>query len=621
MSDAGNNEPARAALPLSQPARRHLGARISTVLMIGSGLAVFLAVAGVLLVSLWSAQRNTVDILSATAELHLSTLVEQVRNHLDPVREGNAFLAGLMARGEVDPRDHVQLVDYMTGAMAATPQVRGMGFIDPSHTITRAVRSKDHIGIRLSDWSENPATAAMMENALTRSRPHWGEPFWSEEAQTTLLNRRAPVWRNGRFLGVLLTTVSVIDLSRDMARRTFSGIETNRFILYGSDHVLAHRSMSGGKYQRSDRHPLPSLAQIGDAVLANIWNAATRRTLQLPLGAETSGHGVAVGGEVYMVLFRQIEGYSSEPLRVGAYVRYGAVGVGQETNRLILSGAVGLLILLVSASAALYFGRVISRPIRDLTRAAEGVRGLDLDGVPHLGGSRLRELDQASSAFNSMVAGLKRFETYLPRGLVGTLAEPGGSAEITSEERPVTVLFTDIHSFSGLAQDMTAAETATFLNRHFALVTACVEAEQGFVDKYMGDKVMAFWGAPLADADGVERACRAALDIRRAIASDNESRGRRGAPPVRLRIGIHTGTAIVGNIGAPGRITYSLVGDAVNVAQRLQQLGRELGSGGAVEILVSADIANRLDGGYRLSPQGSQPFPGRHGVLGIYRLD
>jgi class 3 adenylate cyclase len=621
MSDAGNNQPARAAAPLSQTARRRLGAGISTALMLGSGLVVCLAVAGVLLVSLWSAQRNTVDILSATAELHLTTLVEQVRNHFDPVREGNAFLAGLMARGEVDPRDHVQLVDYMTGAMAATPQVRGMGFIDPSHTITRAVRSKDRIAIRLSDWSEDPATAAMMENAVTRSRPHWGAPFWSEDARTTLLDRRAPIWRNGRFLGVLLTTVSIIDLSRDIARATFKGIKTNRFILYGSDHVFAHRAMSDGKYQRSDRHPLPALAQIGDAVLANIWNAATRRTLQLPLGAETSGHGVAVGGEVYMVLFRQIEGYSSAPLRVGAYLRHGAAGVGQETNRLILSGVVGLLILLVSVSAALYLGRAMSRRMRDLTRAAESVRGFDLDHAPQLDGSRLRELDEASSAFNSMVTGLKRFETYVPRGLVSTLAGPGGPAEITAEERPVTVLFTDIHAFTGLAQDMTAAETATFLNRHFALVTDCVEAEDGIVDRSVGDKVMAFWGAPIADADGVAQACRAALDIRRAIAADNESRGRRGALPIRLRIGIHTGPAVVGNFGAPGRITYSLVGDAVNVAQRLQQLGGEFGSGGAVEILVSAEIANRLDGEFQLSPQGSQPFPGRHDMVGIYRLD
>ncbi len=137
----------------------------------------------------------------------------------------------------------------------------------------------------------------------------------------------------------------------------------------------------------------------------------------------------------------------------------------------------------------------------------------------------------------------------------------------------------------------------------------------------MGDSVMAFWGAPLAEEDHVRRACRTALAVRRAISLDNDHRARRGEAPVRLRIGVHTGLAIVGNIGAPGRINYTLVGDTVNIAQRLQELGKELGRGSTVEILVSADVAAVLGDRYPMSSQGAQEIRGRHGELEVFRLE
>lgn len=621
MPNAEKTEPDRAQDSTIDTRPRRLSISISAALMWGFGALVLVAVAGMLAIGLWIAQRDSVDLASDTAERELSALVGRMQSHLDPVSAGNAFLAGLMARGEVDPADHAQLVDYMTGAMAATPQVRGMSFIDPKLMVTRAIRSKEGVVIRLSDWSANRNVARMMENARARADPYWGEPFWSAEADTTLLNRRAPVWRNGEFLGVLLTAVSLTGLSRYMVRRRDGDIDGGRFILYGSDYVLAHRAMAKGNTPLSDRQPLPSLGQIGDPVLARLWDAGARRTLGLPISETTSGHGVQVGDDLYIVLFRDITGYGPAPLRVGAYVKRGSLTIGREMNRLILSGIVGLVMVLAAVAAALFLGRRISRPVRNLGRAAENLRGLDLAAVPELGRSRLRELDQASMAFNAMVQGLKSFETTVPPSVVRRPGARDGRAERASEERTVTVMFTDIGAFTGLAQGMSAVETASFLNRHFSMIASCVEAERGTVDNCIGDSVMAYWGAPAADADASEHACRTALAIRRAITLDNESRGRRGETPVRVRIGIHAGRAVAGNIGAPGRASYTLVGDTVNVARSLRQMCKDMGGGGTVEILLSGDVVEGVGGGYHLSPQGPQTIPGRHGLLKIYRLD
>lgn len=113
---------------------------------------------------------------------------------------------------------------------------------------------------------------------------------------------------------------------------------------------------------------------------------------------------------------------------------------------------------------------------------------------------------------------------------------------------------------------------------------------------------MAFWGVPVVVADHAQQACRAARAIAAAVKADNALRRGRGESTIKLRMGIHTGRAIVGNIGAPGRINYTLIGDTVNVAQRLQELGKELEVGDEVEVLmlVAASTADNLSDEFRL---------------------
>jgi class 3 adenylate cyclase len=181
-------------------------------------------------------------------------------------------------------------------------------------------------------------------------------------------------------------------------------------------------------------------------------------------------------------------------------------------------------------------------------------------------------------------------------------------------------MFTDIAGFSTLSEHMPAAETATMLNEHFAILVDCIEAEGGTVDKYIGDSVMAFW-EPDEDGVDVDRAIRAARQIRHRVTEDNIVRRREHRVAPCVRIGIHTGNAIVGNIGAPGRINYTLVGDAVNVAARLEQLSKTIGPEGDAKILISdatAALAKDRDG---LTHCGTHEIRGRDGSIGVWSLD
>jgi class 3 adenylate cyclase len=236
--------------------------------------------------------------------------------------------------------------------------------------------------------------------------------------------------------------------------------------------------------------------------------------------------------------------------------------------------------------------------------------------------SRFTEIDVAAHAYNSMRSGLGWFSTYVPQSLVPHLMGPDSNETLASREVEVSVLFTDIVGFSGIAQRLSPRRLAAFLNRHFTLLGSHIAAEGGSIDKYIGDSIMAFWGAPEAQADHAVRAVRAAKRIAERLALDNARRSRKGLAPVRVRIGIHSGRAIAGNIGAPGRINYTLVGDTVNIAQRLEQFGKQVDDGKRPAIVsISADAANLLTPDIVLTALGMEILPGRSTATEIYRLD
>jgi len=291
-----------------------------------------------------------------------------------------------------------------------------------------------------------------------------------------------------------------------------------------------------------------------------------------------------------------------------------------EVRRLERAAWVGLFSVVAAVACAWLVGYAIGKPILRLARATAAIRTLDLTAARPLGGSRFRELDEAITAYNALVASLHWFETYVPKHLVKRLMAQGEKATAL-EEREVTVLFTDIADFTGLAERLSGPDTAAFLNHHFGLLAACVEAEDGTIDKFIGDSLMAFWGAPEWQPDHAARACRAARAIAAAVVDDNGHQRKLGMPPVRIRVGIHTGRAIVGNIGAPGRINYTLVGDIVNVAQRIQEIARDSmrGEEEAV-VLVSEDVLQSSGSAWPAQPIGRHTLRGRREATNVFRL-
>jgi adenylate cyclase len=315
------------------------------------------------------------------------------------------------------------------------------------------------------------------------------------------------------------------------------------------------------------------------------------------------------GPRSYVAMTRKIAGYSDQLWTIGAY--FESRELSTELRRAGLSGLVGLGALAAAIIAAILLGKRLSRPVQAIAGHARQVADFDLDNIQPLPRSRVRELDDQASAFNAMLIGLRAFSTYIPRSLVAKLVRSGEVGIAEPREAVVTVMFTDIAAFTTLSERMDASETTKLLNHHFGILCRVVDEHGGTVDKFLGDGLMAFFGAPDRLEEHAECATLAALRIREELAADNARASLEGRQPLTVRIGIHTGPVTVGNIGASDRVNYTIIGDTVNVSQRLQGLGKTLARGEETPIVISSETASRLDDSFDVVSAGRHLLRGR----------
>jgi adenylate cyclase len=243
-------------------------------------------------------------------------------------------------------------------------------------------------------------------------------------------------------------------------------------------------------------------------------------------------------------------------------------------GRVLYAVAAFVLVMAVGAAAAARLG--LARP---LGKVAENLRALEdfrPEGIRPVV-SRLSEIGLLSTAIGRMSTSLTSFRKYIPTDVVRTLFSQGIEAELGGERRDLTILFMDLAGFTRLSESM-GEGIIPLLGDYLSAMSEEIGAKDGTIDKYIGDAVMAFWGAPRPQEQHAEMACRAALACARRLAASNaEATG--GRPALRARIGLNTGSVLVGNFGSRERLNYTVIGDAVNVASRLEALNKTYGTG------------------------------------------
>jgi class 3 adenylate cyclase len=341
-----------------------------------------------------------------------------------------------------------------------------------------------------------------------------------------------------------------------------------------------------------------------------------------------------------------LEGLSGEPtgappieglLTVGAPIHYSGVRVGEaqvdlDLRALVdpivrgstrqLAGIAGI-VLLLGVVAGTIFVALLSGPLRRLRVGVERLRDGDLAvRVPPTSRDEVGELTRAFNEMGDALLQKQRiqnaFGRYVNDYVLNQLLEGPDGEALAGMEREVTILFADVRGFTHLSEGLKAPAVVALLKEVFQLASDRILERGGTIDKFIGDSVMAYFGAPVQQPDHVLRAVSAAVDILRSIELRNRRLRASGEPAgleVQIGIGIHTGLVVVGDVGSDRRSDFTVVGDAVNVAHRLEKLARP------GQILVSEAVQRTVRGAKRLRFEGERQLSGREEPVHVYSVE
>lgn len=298
---------------------------------------------------------------------------------------------------------------------------------------------------------------------------------------------------------------------------------------------------------------------------------------------------------------------------------------GQIVNAVTKTLAVGAIALLLGIIAAYYLAWVLSQPILRLRESASRLASGELDHrvtihsqdeLGELGHSFNEMSDSLQDSFGRLKKTLDSFERFVPEKFLQVIA-PRGIENIEVGEfakRNMTILFSDIRGYTALSESQTPEETFKFLNEYISYVVAAIDENGGFIDKYIGDAVMA-----LFDDEHTDRALKAAIAMQSKIAKFNQKRSQIGLSPIASGIGIHRGEVVMGTVGSTFRIDSTVIGDAVNVSSRIESLTKNYNC----EVLISDSVVCALTNpeDFRLEiVEESVKVKGKETAIKLYRL-
>jgi adenylate cyclase len=287
-----------------------------------------------------------------------------------------------------------------------------------------------------------------------------------------------------------------------------------------------------------------------------------------------------------------------------------------DTVALLQQGVtIALGVLLAGILAALFVAIAISRSLAALTRQAERFEALDLSPAPPIR-SRISEVMALASAMTAARHAVRTFALYVPSEVVRMLVGGGRFTGRVAERREVTVLFTDIRDFTTICETHEPEAVVAMLSAYFDVMSGCIRDHGGAIIQFLGDSVYAMWNAPIEDERHADHALACALALAARIDAYNAEQAAAGKPILVTRFGLHTGTAVVGSMGAADRLQYTAIGDTVNVASRLEGINKEFGT----TILASRQVKDHATGGVVFHPLGEVRAKGRAEPVEIYEV-
>jgi adenylate cyclase len=406
---------------------------------------------------------------------------------------------------------------------------------------------------------------------------------------------------NNKFVGVISADLGLHAITDHL--RTF---EINQkgtiFIVNDTGQLIAYEK------------PLPSGLNVTLPNINDINDPIFTLPYQLHRTLQQNSFNFRLNGTRYIANFTPFSLSDAEKWEVAtiipANVFIGELKRTNEHNMVFSSTLMIIGIVLVA-----FFSRRISRPIIQLSDETREMTELRFSHEISLN-SHIYEIYVMANALNAMKSALSSFVKYVPKVLVKQLLQTKVTASVGGEKKTITVLFTDIQDFTEITEKTNPELLMSHISEYFNELTKVIQQHNGNIDKYIGDSIMAFWNTPLDNPHHVRDACLATLACRQHVHALNQKWKAVGKPVFITRFGLNTGDAIVGNMGSSDRLNYTVLGDTVNLASRLEGINKNYGT----EIIVSEFIYEQCKDQFIFKLIDQVQVRGKHQHVKIYEL-
>jgi adenylate cyclase len=587
-----------------------------------------------------NSERNLEEIRQKHFSLVSLTLSREVSRILEPAEQILPEFKNFIDRGLINPSDSDRLGIFLAERLREEENVSRLSFTDSATgAFTSAWRdSEGRIGVNQSHpnidngqpkesrldpdgsrsqllprntSSDDARTLSWYKKAITAGGSIvWTPPYNFNEA-TTGISACMAIYEEGRPIGVFTADFTTSDINEFLNRV----IQDRKLLLFVN-------TFSGDSLGVASETSLPA-----DALLEQSRKLFELDQLKFEAG-KASFRSFQLAGQNYVSVVTPFT------LPSGLTFFTGVVGLksdflGSAQKNLALTAIIGLIALTAGTLFAIWLSHQLATPLTKLSNDLEQVGRFELTNLPPPK-SAVREIVIVGDSLDRMKSGLRSFVKYVPRDVVRELILQKQDAARGGALRRLTLFFSDVAGFTRISENLTPTEVFAELGDYFELVTdIVVERFGGTLDKFVGDGIVAFFNAPTPMENHAEVACQAALEVVQKLSDVQAERRAANRPVFKTRIGLHTGEVLVGNIGTQQRLSYSAIGDAVNLSSRLEGLNKLYGTLILASGQTKTETADRFEWRYvdRVAvlgrSQGTDVFEllGHRGTVSSHKLE
>jgi adenylate cyclase len=565
--------------------RKHFSLKFSLISVL---MVVFMAFLGGLLLLFLLKSQAAMNITADKIMHEVSfSLNAEVNDLIQPISTQSKISRDLVLSKTLPSDQNDSLVKYSYTVLRSLPQAQMMYFARPngdfiiskrnkgvinSEIITQRSTNNANIIIRNKAGKEvsrttktvvyNPQKRPWYKKAVNEKQAVWSDPYVFKTGGVLGITRATPIYISGHLKMVVGVDITLNELSRFVGqlKPTKNSIT---MIIDASGHVVAYPKLNSLllKHNGQNLLSLDKLPNLAASLIGKSYMTKHEKRLKLDVKGETY-----IGNFVSITDFAEQGWHTAVISPITDYI-------GLQRKNFLDSIIWGVGIMFFCVIFIWLFANRFSKSIRVVSQDLLKLSHLKFNFVKSKR-SRITEVITIQRAVEQIKNGLQSFEKYVPAKLVKQLIIEEKIARLGGDKKELVVFFSDIKDFTSISEHMMPTPLLEHLCEYFELLTHTIWDKSGTIDKFIGDAVMAFWGAPSDDDNKIIHSCQAALEVQLKLRAKNIEWQRAGKPPLPTRIGLHVGTVIVGNVGSSDRINYTTLGDPVNVSSRLESIAK-----------------------------------------------